>query len=173
MVDTWVCIASGPSLTLEQCRAVEQSGHPTIAVNNSWTRAPHAKILYAGDLAWWDEYHAGCTFTGERWTASPRAADKYGLKLHRRYGPHSSGQRAIELAIELGARRVVLLGYDCHVNNGTHWHADHPGGNPDATRCSRWLQQYRSLFTRGAEIINCTPGSALTQFRTDELCNIL
>lgn len=173
MADTVVCIASGPSLTDDQCLEVKRSGHPTIAVNNSWMMAGFARILYAGDLAWWDMYHGYCSFTGERWTNSPRAADKYGLKLHKVYGAHSSGQRAIELAIQQGAKRVILIGYDCHVNGGAHWHPDHAGKNPDAARCAKWLQQYRSLQTKGAEIINCTPGSALTQFRRGDLCSTL
>lgn len=51
----------------------------------------------------------------------------------------NSGQRAIQLAAHFGAERIILLGYDCSLENGTHWHGNHPDGlkNPDGD-CVRY-----------------------------------
>jgi len=47
-----VCIATGPSLTREQCALVEASGVPAVAVNDAYLWAPFAKIVYFADEKW-------------------------------------------------------------------------------------------------------------------------
>ncbi|MCY1346367.1 hypothetical protein D9M69_324510 [compost metagenome] len=77
----------------------------------------------------------------------------------------NSGYRAIELAINFGAARVLLLGYDCSVRLGTHWHGDHQKTkNPDHRRCAEWLNQFGRLARNGAEVINCSRETVLTCF---------
>lgn len=77
----------------------------------------------------------------------------------------NSGLRAIELAIGFGAARVLLLGYDCSVTSGTHWHGDHKlTKNPDAKRCAEWQRHFAMLDPKQAEIINCSRETALNCF---------
>lgn len=162
---TVVCIASGPSLTAEDCAAVEKTGVPAIAVNTSWKMARFADIIYAGDLAWWKEYGGEIDVPADRWTCSSQAARLYGLKVHKAGGEYNSGLRAVQLAIHLGAEKVLLLGYDASVKAGSHWHGAHlRTKNPDETRCEKWRRQFSKLDTKGAEVINCTPGSAIECF---------
>lgn len=81
----------------------------------------------------------------------------------------NSGNTAASLAIAMGATTVALLGYDCRVVNGReHHHNDYAG--------PRDLNLYESEFLRGFDgwneaalasgvtILNCTPGSAITEF---------
>lgn len=173
-----VIIASGPSLTKEDCDLVRRSGCPTIAVNSSWKIAPFADVLYAGDACWWDEYGAEVTIPAERWTCSRQAAAKHKIKLHSAYGPYNSGSRAIQFALERGARRVVLLGFDCSVEDGTHWHGDHERTkNPTAEKAASWHRQFAAVAlqarVRQAEVINCSRKTVLKAFPTGDLAKAL
>lgn len=173
MSTTYVCIASGPSLTAADCELVRQSGLPTIAVNNSWQLAPWCDHLYAGDLAWWD-VHAGDVPPGpKRWSCTRQAVARHGLNWHEAYGAYNSGLRAIELAFKLGAERVLLLGYDCTVTGGTHWHGDHAGTkNPDEALCRKWAAQHAGLKQRG-QVINCSRETELQAYRLGRIENEL
>lgn len=110
----FVCIASGPSLTADDCDFVRGKAK-AIAVNTSFCLAPWADYLLAQDDAWWKVYgdEVAETFHGERVNF---VKPQYG-----RIG--NSGHAAIEFAIQRGASRVILLGYD--YGNGTHWHGEH------------------------------------------------
>ncbi|MCY1373105.1 hypothetical protein D9M69_603550 [compost metagenome] len=90
----------------------------------------------------------------------------------------NSGYRAIELAISFGAARVLLLGFDCSVRAGTHWHGAHTKTkNPDARRCAEWLNHFGRLARHGAEVINCSRQTELTCFPRmsleDALCSFV
>lgn len=162
---TFVCIASGPSLNAHDCELVRSAGLPTIAVNNSWQLAPWCDHLYAGDLAWWDANVSKVPDGPRRWTCTRQASAKHALNLHTAYGEYNSGLRAIELAFQLGAERVLLLGYDCTVQGGTHWHGDHSDTkNPDEALCRKWNQQHCRLPQRES-VVNCSRDTALTAYR--------
>lgn len=163
--ETVVCIASGPSLTTEDCLLVERAGLKTIAVNTSWKLARFANVIYAGDACWWDANGNEIDVSAERWTCSQGAARKYGINLQDTYGSYNSGLRAIQLAMDFGAKRILLLGYDCTVKYGTHWHGNHTKTkNPTSTKCNMWKAQFARLSQKKCEIINCSRVSALTCF---------
>lgn len=165
MSTTFVCIASGPSLNAHDCALVRAAGLLTIAVNNSWQLAPWCAHLYAGDLAWWDVNVSRVPEGFKRWSCTRQAVAKHGLNYHEAYGEYNSGLRAIELAFKLGAERVLLLGYDCTVQGGTHWHGDHADTkNPDEALCRKWNVQHCRLPQR-EKVVNCSRDTALTAYR--------
>jgi hypothetical protein len=168
---TIVCIASGPSLTQEDCSLVEQSGLITIAVNSSWKLARFASVIYAADYRWWENYRGEIDIDAELWTWSERAAKVFGLNQHHMLsGAENSGLRAMDFAIQRGASRIILLGYDCSVRNGTHWHGDHTKtNNPDASRCKAWQNQFARLGLHGCEVVNCSRFTALKCFPKNSL----
>lgn len=173
---TVVCIGSGPSLTEEDCDYVERSAAPTIALNSSWTRARFAKIIFAGDFAWWKQNVNNIDIPAERWTSSTEAEFLYKLYFFRSGTRNwNSGLRAIELAEELGAKKVLLLGYDCQVDNGVHWHGEHKGlKNPTDSVCRAWRPQFAALAKRTKiEIINCSRKTALTCFPRANIEDVL
>lgn len=170
---TWpiaVCIASGPSLTAEDCRTVEKSGLPTAAVNSAWKAARFAKVIYAGDDAWWKEHSHEIDIPAERWTNSENSVARYNLKLHRKQGNPNSGLRAIEFLHEVkGAQKIILLGFDCSVKNGLHFNGPHLNlKNPTEKRCNVWLQRFSWLADeykqKGVQVINCSRETAITVF---------
>jgi hypothetical protein len=87
-------------------------------------------------------------------------------------GGWCGGGNAINLAYLFGARRIVLLGFDMHFGSDRkHWHRLAPW--PQAPEMEK---RYRShhmpaiaamawpLQQAGVEVVNCTPGSALSCF---------
>lgn len=170
MDTTLICIASGPSLTASDCRLAMSSGHPVIAVNSSIGLVPDCQHLFAADCNWWDKYHGTLKTVAKRWTVSGRAHLRYGVNLFRAPDNDSfnSGQRAIQLAVHLGATRIILLGYDCSLEEGTHWHGNHPDSlkNPDDESIQRWQGEFQRLADglRSVSIINCSRQTALTCF---------
>jgi hypothetical protein len=178
---TVIVAAPGPSLTHETAGLVK--GLPTIVVNDAWRVLPWADVLFACDAAWW-HFHRGVPgFTGERWSSHGVGNDKlevslaYGITciagkagttfsrkpglLH--YGSNS-GFQGINLAIQFGAARILLVGFDMRVVDGrAHFFGDHPKGlkNADPRRFVTFFHQAAKQLT-DVEVINCTLGSALT-----------
>lgn len=173
---TVFCVGSGPSLTAGDCAAVEASGHPIVAVNTSWQAVPSASIIFAGDEAWWAANFNKVESHAALWTCNTSASLKYGIRLFRSSGRHwNSGLRAIELAEFLGAEKVILLGYDCSVRRGAHWHGKHgKTQNPTNGVCQSWIAQFQQLSQRTKiTIINCSRDTALKCFPRAELEEIL
>lgn len=167
---TVVCIASGPSLTSKDCAQVARAGLPTIAVNSSWKMARFCDVIYAGDSCWWDAYGAEIDIPAERWSCTRQAVQRFGVNHHVVYGEYNSGMRAIQFAIWQGAARVILLGYDCSLVNGSHWHGDHgKTKNPDPKKVSSWHRHFGQVAaeasTAGVDVVNCSRSTALTSFQ--------
>ncbi|WKT59112.1 hypothetical protein Q2E61_09245 [Microbulbifer thermotolerans] len=80
----------------------------------------------------------------------------------------NSGAGAIALADLFGARRVILLGYDCKTGRDgrRHWHGDHPSALKNAGSLPRWPDQFEKMARRmrHLEIINATRDTALTMW---------
>lgn len=171
-MDDWqtvVCIASGPSLTLDDCTLVAETGLPVIAVNNSFQLLPSCNVVFASDLSWWNEYGELVPHCA-RWTTCQIAAQRHQLQLFKSrflMQSYNSGQLAIELAISQGAQRILLLGYDCSIRAGTHWHGNHENiRNPTSQSVQRWRDEFLRLrqWAAGIEIINCSRRTELKIF---------
>ncbi len=91
----------------------------------------------------------------------------------------NSGFHALNLAVQFGARRIVLVGYDMTVRNGLHWHGAHPRGmnNPTETNTRRWARvlddQAERIASLGVEVLNASPVSALTAYRRVKLEDVI
>lgn len=121
-----VCIATGPSLTVDQVATARAKGFTLFVCNNAYQLAPDAALLYAVNLRWWDHYWPEVKdLPCEKWTTNREAADKYGLNhILERNAPglsedrniihhgHGSGFSLVSMAYREGAERIILLGYD-------------------------------------------------------------
>jgi len=136
---TAVCIGGGPSLTPEDVDYVRDKAN-VIAINDAYKLAPWANILYACDLKWWN-WHGGVPeFKHIKATQDKKASLKYDLKYLQqtfiddgeagqvslgfdavpgniRTG-RNSGYQAMHLAMQLGATKIILLGYDMQFKIG-------------------------------------------------------
>lgn len=177
-------IASGPSLTAEDCAAVRAARLPAIVVNTSFRMAPWADVLLAYDARWWQLYRdeIAATFTGRRVTTSlSRAvggAEPLGALIrYHAYG--NSGTAAISLCAYVGARAVILLGADCQraPDGAVHWHGDHPAQLSNARSMPRWPTQYRLVgqyaARRGCRVVNASRATALQCFERMPLSDAL
>ena len=132
---TVICIASGPSLTSEDCETAHASGHPVIVTNTTFRLCPWADVLFGFDGKWWREYmkEVDATFNGERLTCSTMGKSFGVPTMHQEtWFRHfnNSGTAAISLAVETGASRILLLGYDCQRTGGkTTVEVLDPGGS--------------------------------------------
>lgn len=181
-------LGGGPSLNavdVEQLR-----GRHVIAVNNAFKIAMWADAMFYGDLKWptfgrpVPHGQLLLQFAGLKVTSVEKHEGKPGIKAVRRFGKSygisrnpgyltwnkSSGASAINLAVLLGAGRIVLLGYDMHKIGGEcNWHQEHPNhNNPKKNPYEGFLEPFpaiaRDLKAMGVECVNATPGSALTEF---------
>lgn len=181
--ETVFIFASGPSLTAEQCEAVRDRGR-TIAINTTFRLAPWADVLYACDGLWWDQYieEVRESFKGQLWTLDAEAKRKHGVnRIESRPAPglgkqkgvihqgQNSGYQAINLAYQARAKRIILLGFDMKSQGKKkHWHGDHPGRLNHPLPYATWIKAFEKLAAdlkaEKVEVLNATPGSALTCF---------
>jgi hypothetical protein len=177
---TVVCIASGPSLTVEDVEYCRGKVDAAIVVNNSYQIAPWADCLVASDLKWWHWHQGAKSFKGLKYATSRhikwtgvqilRNAGDDGLELDPTGVRHglNSGFRAINIAFHFGAKTILLLGYDCQLgpNKEGHWHKDHPikSDSPYKIFNKRFRTLVQPLAEHGVTVINCTRRTALDCF---------
>lgn len=142
---TIVCVGSGPSLDRSDIDACQAAGCRILTINTAYQLCRDADIVYAPDARFWGWYPDALRLPGLKYAFQIEAegiegvtvlqrTGYDGLEMHPRglrSGGHS-GYAAINLAVHLGARRIILLGYDLspsatgqhHFNGG-----DHPDGS--------------------------------------------
>ncbi|MGE4043315.1 MAG: hypothetical protein AB7F35_00575 [Acetobacteraceae bacterium] len=155
-----------------------------IAVNTAFRMVPWANVLFFSDNRFFELHRDPggqhfWRFKGEHiLTTAPACRDMTGriqyidpatltAKVGRRKfcaEACNSGVQAIILARQLGARQIVLLGFD---NVPGHWHDGthlaHPRRTaPEAYR--RYGKDMERLAKLGLPILNANPSSALTGF---------
>lgn len=186
---TIVCLGSGPSLTQEDVNYCRDKAR-VIAVNDTYKLALWADVLYACDAKWWAWAHNPKLhprfpeFQGLKYALTPNSARFPGVQVLKKTGidgfepnptglrtGRNSGFQAINLAVHLGASRIVLLGYDM---GGKHFFGNHPDGSapPFADCIKRFATLVAPLAELGVEVINCTRKTALTAFPQRSLMSL-
>lgn len=190
-VETFVCIASGPSLTPIQIDICRDKVGSVIVVNDNYKIAPWANHLYAADKHWWllhiDDIKL--KFGGMKWIANEKETAKLlGItSIECNYKPglaedgslncgNNSGYQAVNLAYKLGAKKIILLGYDMKIgsNGKLHWFGDHPSSlRNEPSLFPRWIDLFRQLakdlHAKGINVVNCSTDTALDCFEISTL----
>lgn len=189
---TVVLIANGPSLTKPQVESARQAwinGRArVIGCNNAYQIAPWVDALYACDRQWWEQHieavrdvHLALLFSQDEkvcdmyglWYVPSRAESGISVDsgcIHLGGEGAHSGFQQLNLAVHLGAKRILLLGYDCHAKTPArkHWFGNHAGLLDTTPHYDQWAEAYRQaspqLEQLGVEVINCTPDSAIDCF---------
>lgn len=87
----------------------------------------------------------------------------------------NGGFHALNLAVQFGLRKIILLGFDMTLRQGMHWHGRHDGylNNPTQGNLDRWRktldEQAPALAAHGVEVVIGSPGSALGAYRQLDL----
>jgi hypothetical protein len=82
----------------------------------------------------------------------------------------NSAFQALNLAIQFGANRLLLVGVDMRLDRGVHWHGRHGVGlnNPREENIAKWRRVFDAvaepIAKLGVEVINCSPVSTLTAY---------
>lgn len=129
--------------------------------------APYSDYLYAMDRAWWkvNIRQVVETFKGQLATI---ISGCFNAKCYSLPYRNNSGAGAIELAIQLGAENIILLGYDMqHTGGKKHWHADHPKPLFNAGKIKDWPAEFEKIKRQypAVNILNCSRNTALTVFK--------
>ena len=93
----------------------------------------------------------------------------------------NSGGAAINLAVQLGAKQIILLGFDMNVNedNRQWWHQEYVERNEEKGK--KIFARHMGCFSHiaedahrlGIEIVNANPDSAIKEFRKININQIL
>lgn len=139
-----IILGTGPSVTPDVLRVVQQSGLPVYGCNNTYQVADLVALM-ACNIEWWeyywprDEKLRDGTF--EKWTWDRTTADRFGIRYIRgewgdslskdpeyiHYG-HSSGYQLLGIAYHAGVREMLLVGYDLRYPAGYSKAERNPGG---------------------------------------------
>lgn len=163
-----VAVVAGGRSALDFCAP---PGCAIVAVNLSFRLHPNADMLYAGDGGFWMTYRDACRFPGLKLAPSTvdcvcpsvlrcvNVADTPDLVFEPictvGTGEGNSGFQAMNLAVQFGARKLILAGFDfC----GDHWHERHPRGlgNPSQGQFVKWRRCFECnidlLIQRGIDV---------------------
>lgn len=187
-------LGGGPSLLgMDYCLGLEKllKDKRVIGVNNAFKFGPWVDACWFGDAHWFDwNFKSLAKFSGLKVTCNPKFLTKKQFDEHHilvmnrgksngieKKAGHiawnrSSGASAINFAYHLGAKRIILLGFDMHSDGINHnWHKEHKGrsiSNSNFNPYERFLKPFKQIKEEadnlGLEILNATVGSALTIF---------
>lgn len=168
------------------------------AIKSSWRLAPWADALYGLDKGWWIANCGAAEFEGLKFSPSPTICRIYsGIREIRlktkaevligqtgvigcglKSGGGHSGFQAMNLAVQFGAKRILLVGFDMQMDKGAHWNPGERGvAKPDANRFETWRREMDGCADQiaglGVDVINCSMGSALTAYRKVQLTEVL
>lgn len=199
---TAVVCGGGPSLTLADVQEARNAPDTfLVGINDAYKMCPQLEVVYGCDLEWWQwpgltglshyEEVMGLGPEVVAVTATKGAAEACpGLKFVEgqhgegfstdaetiHYG-HNGGFQATNLAMLLGAAKVLLLGFDMRVHDtdldaetgtlgATHWFGDHP--NKVVSPYALFIRCFERAVELGlpVPVVNCTPRSALRCFPT-------
>lgn len=192
---TVVLLGTGPSLCADDVNYVRSKAR-VIAINSAVDLCPWADCLLAADFQWWRWTQGAPQFAGLKFASDatePRfwAKAPWGSSVQRIHcrpasnfetdptrlgcpstGHSSSGYLAINLAVHLGASRILLLGYDLmRGKQGAHFFGNYPSCVPpplgDMLKAFRHLVD--PLKRLGIPVINCSRQTALTVFPRQSL----
>jgi hypothetical protein len=178
--ETVVIIGGGSSLTPADV-AFSRGKARVIAIKEAYQLAPWADALYACDPKWWAFYNGATDFTGLKYALDPQPIAWPGVQVLQNTGTEgleleptglrtgfNSGFQAVNLAVHLGAARIVLLGFDMwHGPDGEqNWFGRHP--NHVASPYPIFLHAFASIVAplkaAGVDVVNASRFTVLDAF---------
>jgi len=161
-----------------------------VAIKKNVDLAPWADVVYGCDYPWWKSVRGLAGYGGARWAWDDRACREFGCAkveipeyekkrddlLFDRIGAVGSGGNSgfqmLNLAAQLGADRILLIGFDCQDRTGAHWYGRnfwHGANNPSAHGFARWIAAFDKaapiLRERGVDVVNASRVSEVRCFR--------
>lgn len=191
-------LGGGPSLLKSNLNLIKDKN--VLGVNQAYTLGDWVDVCYSGDARWyhWNKKNLRA-YKGRLITSYPSYQPDHNRNAKKvlnvgRISGHgisgktnksimwngNSGASAVNVAYWLGAKRIILLGFDMkRQGKQFNWHNDYPT-TPGKKQNGRLKTPYRQFLrcwnkiaidakALGLEIINCTPGGSLNIFQRAEL----
>lgn len=182
-------IASGPSTKKAQIDLL-QGKLAVIAIKKNVELCPWADVVYGCDAAWWKSVRGLPDYKGLKLAWSAHVCDEYpdirrvfiddirrDQLLFDQFGHvgagGNSGFHSLNMAVQFGAKRIVLIGFDMHDRSGVHWYGRNnwPGAN-NPSEVEAGFPRFRRSFNAaalvlekmGVEVVNASPISELKCF---------
>lgn len=182
---TLFLIGGGPSLKTMDLEPLKQHQDRVIVANNAYKIFPKALVAHHADFVWWEwnalsfeetfngKYRTttgaggtkNCYSTEWCWLRKPKE-EGLSKDVTAVHGMHA-GHQILNIAYLLGAKRIVLLGYDFNFgpSGETQWHTEHQR----ETNTSMWKEKMVPLFDStlhtlsedGVTVYNANPNSEL------------
>jgi hypothetical protein len=179
-----VIIGTGPGLTQEQLNKV--SHLRKFGANRAFEFG--LDVLHACNYQFWDYYWSEVKdLPCHKWTTRPELKDKLdglnyieerwieGLSTNKAYiaAHHGTGPQLVNLAYHYGVKQMILIGWDMRHKGKRHYFGEYPQELQHFTRnlgpngeLLGLIKEMETIHPEryDIEIINCTPGSAMTCF---------
>jgi len=158
-----------------------------LVVNQSYELCPFADAVYACDKSWWDYRRGLPEYRGLKITYSARVGYSDVRCIRIAEGKHeiltatpgvvgdgqNSGFQALNIAIQFGAKLVILVGFDMgKEKSSVHWYGLNTwkgARNPDAQDLARWAGHFDTaapqLIKLGVTVLNLSPRSQIQAFK--------
>lgn len=176
-----VVVAGGPSVSLRQVRTIGMARANdrcrVIAVSDAAFPCWFADLCFSSDAKWWDHHRGLPAFPGAK--VSRNALGRYDVQHLRETGAEgydpepgairhgsNSGHQAVHLAAQLGAREIVIVGFDFSDDGAReHWFGKHPGRMDMHSNTSEWRRKFRILTDElnrlGVVVVNASLASTI------------
>jgi len=174
-------VASGPSTRWVDIKALE--GIKTIAIKENVDICPWAEMVYGCDLAFWRNNDGLPGYRGLKVAYKSPCDEVKTIRIDKDQdrlltdepgligSGGNSGFQALNLAIQFGAKRILLVGFDVSDQHGVHWFGPAVGAGraqPSEWNFKRWRVAFAMAATQvrglGVQVLNASPFTSLTCF---------
>jgi hypothetical protein len=197
--ETAIVCGTGPSITPEIIKAVDDSGHRIFGANRAW-EIFNCDVVHGCNHQFWDYYWPQIQEQSfDKWTTRPELEGKYpgleyieerwedGLSKEQNWisAHHGTGPQLVNIAYLYGCTRLLLVGWDMrylgktgqHQYTARHYLGEYPKEmvhwpqtGPNGEQTGL-IEEMGTIHPEdyGIEIINCTKDSAMKCFPMGDL----
>ena len=190
-------VACGPSLLTIDVASL-RGRLRVIAIKEAAVEVcPWADVAYGCDWPWWRHREGLREFVGLKLGFDPRIMgafnDVHRISIENRQCDQiltqeplkvgsggNSGFQALNLAIQFGANRILLAGFDMRIDQPLHWYGRNrweSANNPAPHNFKRWTRAFSEsahvLKKLGVDVVNASPMSALSCFQKASIADTL
>jgi len=197
--DTAIVCGTGPSITPEIIKAVDNSGHRVFGANRAW-EIFKCDVVHGCNYQFWDHHWPQIKDQPfDKWTTRPELEGKYpglnyieerwedGLSTEQNWisAHHGTGPQLVNIAYLYGCTRLLLVGWDMRYlgKTGPSTYTRRRYLDEDPLTLNHWprtgekgehtglIKEMETIHPEdyGIEIINCTKDSAMHCFPMGDL----
>lgn len=190
---TGLIVASGPSTSELELSKLKGKVR-CLAIKENYNICKWADVVYGCDSHWWIYRRGLPEFSGLKlcYECPPEFPGPIKIQIEKVSSDiltetpgvigngYNSGFQALNLLVQFGCSRIILMGFDFHDRGGNHWYGRNnwPGANnPSELNFPRWLKVLerakRTLDKLEVDVINSSRLTAIKTFRVRSVSQII